>query len=278
MRLLWISAVLVGCARTSPRADPEFSDAARFLFRAFEAEEVDLAFAMRSLEAQIHAGMDVTSPQVTDRALLPELLEASDVEGLTLEAHDLTRALPVAVAGVSPFDLDLHPQIQLLADHTPVEPFSPNFYARSFTLGEDCWGDRACPRLETFNELTKENALMTIDVEFFKDFRWVDLNLPDPSSLGPDEPAVNPGDPRWAYVARSWQDRAFPGRGENTSIEQSYTIEVWLPRDGGGTLRMLALWAETDLGFAVSDDVVIGTTRSGIDRNFQAADDWLAAQ
>lgn len=300
MRLLLMTVLLAGCARKSPQADPEFSDAARYLFRSFESSEADLAFAMRSLETQVYLGMDVESSRVNDRALLPEFLEASDVDGLTLEPHDLSLALPVAVAGVSPFELVEHPRIQMLVDQTPVEPYSPAYYERTFLLGQDCWQDRSCPRLETFNALTKENALMTIDTEFYKDFRWVDLNLPDPSSLEEGEEPVNTGDPRWAYVARSWQDRAFPGRGENTSINQSYTIEVWIPRDGGGlvrdsstvnvdggewtgdstgggTLRMLALWAETDLGFAVGDDLVIGTTRGGIDTNFQAADHWLGA-
>ncbi len=276
-----------GCARKVTEADPEFSDAARYLFTTFDGDEADLAFAMRALEEQIYLGMDVDSDDVNDRALLPEFLEPGDVVGLNDAGRDLDAALPVAVAGLSAFELSAHPQIQLLEDHTPVEPFSPEYYERTFTEGGDCWGDQSCGLVRTHNTLVKENTLMTVNTEFYKDFRWVDLG--------------EEGASRMAYVARSWQDQSWPGRNENTWIHQSYTIEVWIPRDGGGfvrdgtvqnvdggewtgdstgggTLRMLTLWAETDLGFSVSDDLTIATTRNGIDTNFEAAETWLEHQ
>lgn len=298
-RLLAITLVFTAaCARKSPQADPEFSDAIRFLFVSFDAADADVAFALRALETQIYLGMDVESNNVTDRALLPEFLRDGDVDALDVGNVDLSLALPVSVAGLSAFNIDQQATIQLLVDHTPVEPFSPEFFEREFLVGGDCWGDRSCGRMNTYNRLVKENALMTVDTEFFKDFRWVDLNLPDPSSVEDGEQPVNTGEPRWAYIGRSWSDQVWPGRNGNVFINQSYTIEVWLPRDGagfvrdsasvnvdggewsgdssgGGVLRMLTLWAETDLGFGVSDDVVIGTTRGGIDDNFEAAEEWL---
>lgn len=299
-RTLLLGIALTGCARKSPPANPEFSDAARFLFVSFDASEADVAFAMRSLEEQIYLSMDVESDNVNDRALLPEFLEAEDVASLDVGNVDLSAALPVSVAGLSAFGVDDQKRIQLLTDHTPVEPFSPEMYEREFLEGGDCWGTRDCPRMNTYNRLVKENALMTVDTEFFKDFRWVDLNLPDPDTVDGDAEPVNEGEPRWAYVGRSWTDQIWPGRSGNVELIQSYTIEVWIPRDGegfirdsssvnadegewtsdssgGGVLRMLTLWAETDLGFAVGDDAVIGTTRNGIDRNFEAAEDWLIA-
>jgi hypothetical protein len=295
------AALLSGCSRTSPDADPEFSDAARFLFVSFDAEDADVAFAMRALETQIYLGMDVDSNAVIDRALRPAPLQPADVVGLNDTAADLSLALPVSLAGVSPFTIDDHRDIQLLEDHTVVEPYSPEKYDREFLDGRDCWTDRSCGRMNTYNRLIKENALMTVDTEFFKDFRWIDLNLPDPSTVEEGEQPVNLGDPRWAILGRSWTDQVWPGRNGSVEMIQSYTIEVWIPRDGGGfvrddtsvnaddgewvgdstgggVLRNLTLWAETDLGFGISDDAVIGTTRTGIDRNFQTADAYLAGE
>jgi hypothetical protein len=162
-----------------------------------------------------------------------------------------------------------------MSDQTPVEPYSPTFYERTFLEGADCWGDASCAELSTDNDLIKENLLMTIDVDFRKDFRWIDLGLPDPSEVPEGEPAVNPGEPRWAFIGRSWQDRSLAGRNDNAWVHQSYTVEVWIP-DGGETLRMLCLWSETELdGLNFTDEQVIATTRSGIDRNFQAVDAFL---
>lgn len=291
--------ILPGCSRTSPDADPDFSDAARFLFVSFDAEDADVAFAMRALETQIYLGMDVDSDAPIDRALLPEALEPADVVGLNDTGADLSLALPVSLAGVSAFTIDDHRDLQLLEDHTVIEPYSPDFYEREFVEGRDCWTDRSCTRMNTYNRLVKENALMTVDTEFFKDFRWIDLNLPDPSSVPSGEPPVNEGAARWAILGRSWTDQVWPGRGGSVEMIQSYTIEVWIPRDGGGfvrdgselnldggdwigdssgggVLRNLTLWAETDLGFGISDDAVIGTTRNGIDRNFEAAESFLS--
>jgi hypothetical protein len=296
-----ITLLASGCSRKSPDADPQFSDAARFLFASFDSSDAEVAFAMRALEQQIYLGMDVESDATIDRALLPEALQPSDIVGLNDTGGDLSRALPVSLAGLSPFSVEDHRDLQLMVDHTVIEPFSPEYYEREFLEGADCFADRSCGRMNTYNRLIKENALMTVDTEFYKDFRWIDLALPDPSSVRDGETPVNDGEPRWAILGRSWTDQIWPGRGGSVQMLQSYTIEVWIPRDGrgfvrtdddvnadggewtgdssgGGILRNLTLWAETDLGFGVSDDVVIGTTRNGIDRNFEAADAYLAGE
>ena len=145
----------------------------------------------------------------------------------------------------------------------------------------------------------KDNLLMTVPYWFYKDFRWVDMNLPDPESVAEGEPAVNEGEPRWAMAAKSWTTETFEGESGNARILQSFTIEVWIPRDGagfvrdessvnanegtwtsdstgGGTLRALALWSETEFdGLNVSDEAVAGTTRKGIDDNMQAQEAHL---
>ena len=185
------------------------------------------------------------------------------------------------------------------ADQTPVEPYSPDYYLRTFLLGEDCFEANDCPRMETHNDLIKDNFLMTVPYWFYKDFRWVDLNLPDPEDVPEGETAENTGEPRWAVVARSWTTETFAGESENAFIHQSFTVEVWIPRDGqgfvrdgteqnaeggewtsdstgGGTLRTLALWSETEfVGLSVSDETVAGTTRNGIDDNLDAQQAFL---
>jgi hypothetical protein len=173
-----------------------------------------------------------------------------------------------------------------MADQKPVEPQSPDHYERHFLEGRDCWEGRGCAVLKTHQDVTKKNALLEVPYEFFKDFRWVDMNA-----------GLQGAEPRWAYVAKSWNPDSFTGvRGNNTLI-QSYTVEFWFPRDGrgflweeeedfeqgdlvedsdgAGALRLLSLWTETDLSIAAGDDIVMGTIRYGIEQNFEAVEDFL---
>jgi hypothetical protein len=269
---------LMGCAKAPPAGNPEFNDAVAYTLRTFDGEEVDLAYALRVLESNIYAGMDVEAESEQDRALTPERLTEEDVVAMEHPDRDPALALPVAVAARSPHPVESQRHVQMLTDHTPVEPYSPDYYQRTFLEGGDCWFDRACDRMNTFNDLVKKNALMEVPYEFYKDFRWIDMNLPDPEDVPEGEEPTNPGEERWAFVGRSWQEESFEGEGGDTALLQSFTIEVWIPREeGDGTLRMLAVWSETDLGIDFTDDQVAGTTRKGIDDNFKAADEWIAA-
>lgn len=294
---------LLGC-QAPPAADPEFSDAARFAFREFDTEEpARLAFAIRSLERTIYLGYDLEADSSRDRASTPEYLDDSDVVGIDTPGLPLSDALPVAVGLLSGYEIDQHRQIALLADQTPVEPGSPDHYERTINEGADCWIDRGCDYLRTVNNLTKANALITVTYDLYKDYRWIDLNLPDPSSVAEGEPVVNEGEPRWAYTARSWiTEQAVADNGN--SIDQSLSVEVWLPRDGGGfvrdgetntdkdddgepdgdwttdssgggSVRMMALWSQATLGAEISDEIVQNTVRVGIDDIFQEAEVWL---
>ena len=288
MRLLLVTALLAGfgCRKKTEEAPPAFSDALVRLLVEFE-EPVDVvAENIRAVERQVYLGMDVEAKNPLDRALAPDFLTDSDVESLNGPKRPAKDALPISVAGVSNHPVSAQSSLQVEVDHRPWEPYSPNHFERSFMDGRDCWLDQGCEWLVTDNELTKENLLMTVPYTFFKDFRWIDL-------------ADDGGDPRWAIVARSWTPKSFAGDSDKAFIHQSYTIEIWVPRDGrgyirsgkdknvddgewttdsngGGTLRLLTLWSETEfVGLNVGDDAVIATTRTGIDKNFEAADEYL---
>lgn len=285
-RILLIALVLgAGCRRKTEEAPPEFSDAIVALFVQFDESDGIVADNIREVERQIYLGMDVEAKNALDRALEPSLLTESDVEHLNHPGRDLSVALPVSVAGISPHALEKHQLLQVEVDHRPWEPYSPDHYVRSFEEGRDCWLDHGCDWMSTWNELTKVNVLMTVEYAFHKDFRWIDVS--------------EGAEPRWVYIARSWTPQSYSGDSEKAFIHQSFTMEIWVPRDGkgfvrgpkdenkdggewtsdstgGGVLRMLTLWSETEFkGLNVSDDAVIATTRAGIDKNFEAGDEYL---
>ncbi|MEE2827790.1 MAG: hypothetical protein VX498_01265 [Myxococcota bacterium] len=313
--LIPASSLLLGACggQGQLRENPEFSDAARYSFAFFESEEeADLAFAVRQLEREVYLSVDVEASSPGDRSLVATALSDEDVAGFDAlpstypegfpgagEAVSPAAANPVAVAGLSAYGPPSHSSYLVLPDQTATEPGSPSHYDRLFLDGSDeCWPSRSCDFLRTHNNLTKNNLLLTITYEMFKDYRWVDLNLPDPGSVAEGEAITNDGSPRWAFVARSWNPEVALGSSGNNAIYQSYSIEVWIPRDGegfvrdgseqnadggsweadsigGGSLRMLALWAESNLGM---DPVIESVVRNGIDDIFRAQEAWLDAE
>ena len=303
-------AALLGCQPT-PQANPVFSDATIFTFVEFDdPEPANLAFAVRDLEREVYLSVDVEQSDPADRALSPERLANEDVGSLTDvpdvypegfddagDAIQPGRALGVTVVGLSGHLPPPHAGYILLADQVPVEPSSPDHYDRTFDEGADCFADRGCEMLRTTNDVTKDNPLMTATYILRKEYRWVDLNLPDPADVPEGDPIVNEGAERWAIIARSWDPDVAIGEAGNTAIFQSYTIEIWVPRDGdgyirdpadenlgggtwtgdsagSGSLRMMTLWSETSFGDSTA---VANVTIDGIDGIFVAQNDWLDA-
>jgi hypothetical protein len=269
------------------------------VFREFLNEEpAHVALGLRELEREIYLSMDVDATSPVTRALSPDHLTAEDVAGVDHPDVPLDRCIPVAVSATSKYRVDALAELPLMDDQLPFEPGSPDHYDRAFLAGQDCWLDRTCDLLDTRNELTKDNAAIDpITYTLPKQYRWVDLNLPEPGNEG-DPLVVNEGEPRWAIAARTWTTQR-EGNTEGDSIEQSYTMEIWIPRDGegfvrteddvntddgtwtgdstgGGTLRLMAIWSQTIIiSIAADDDTIAAVTRGGIDDIFQTVEDWM---
>lgn len=303
MRLIALLPALTlaaGCT-LPPRGNPEFDDATSFAFLQFDVpSQADMAFAMRALEHQLYLSVDLDAESADDRALSPAALTDDQLEGLERPDRPAANLRAVTVIQDSAFVPTDHRAYIQLADQLPVEPSSEQFYNRTLVQGEDCWGSRECEFLRTENDLTKDNILLTIRYDLFKDYRWVDLNLPDPDTVSEGEEPVNDGEKRWALAARSWTKQQWATEDETKWVRQSYSIEVWIPRDGGGylraagdenlsegtwthdstgggSLRMLTLWGENDLGVDVDEGFEIRTIQNGIDDIFDAQDVWLEA-
>lgn len=290
---------LAGC-KAAPRANPEFDDAARYLVRVFESgTDAERAYGVRELERQAYLNMELEAGDAAKRAVTPANLQPEDVADLERPQRDLALNLPLALGFLSDFPVQDHAEVFLLTDMTPVEPSSPDIYQRSFLEGEDCWTTPGCSVLRTVNDVERKNVLYELRFDLYKDYRWIDLSLPDPADLEPGEEPSSTEDPRWAIQVRSWVPVAVEGDG--ATLWQSFATEVWIPRDcrgfvrdgseenldggtwttdsctgDGGTLRVQALWTETELGTEVGDDVKQAATRGGIESHYEATEDWLA--
>lgn len=284
MRIWFILAItVVGACKDSAEAPATFADPLMATFTEMDGDDATYAAAVRALEVQIYETIPVESTDLVARSIEPEGITEDDVANLSPRPdRDPADCLSVGVSALSSFEITDHAEIPLVPDQRPLEPSSPDHYDRTFLSGEDCWADQGCTWLTTRQELTKVytgGLIPPITYGMMKDFRWVNL--------------AEEGDPRWAFVARSWDDDAYSSENGKNTIWQSYTIELWLPRDGrgylrdgagedgfadsagGGTLRFLVLWNETELALTDSEDLEKGTIRWGIDKNMQAHEAWL---
>lgn len=260
---MWLAMLLVGCV--PPPDAPEDLDAlSRFLYReqAWPTPSVP-ADGLENLRVALDAVPDLQG-SVLDRSWSLSDLTEDDVADLpTRPDRDPALAAGVAVAYLSERPLAEHARAQTEADQRPFEATAPDHYDRSFPGMDDpmCFVDGTCEVLETFNEATRENLLMTITFELRKDFRWLTL-----------------ADGRRGFLARSWYEKSWSGDRENVTVWQSYSVDAWIEADDPArTLRFQTLWSETDLGIPVSDEAVVATVRGGIDDFFQQFDEAAAA-
>ncbi len=256
-RAVWLVPVALACHKAPDSAPASLDEALLDVMRAHDQGNIDAeASTLRELVLSSF-NLDESSPH--DRALTPTALSTADIEDFEHPDLDPSVCIGVIVARRSEFDLSDHAMVQLLADQTPVEPYSPDKYDREFLEGEDCWESKDCADLRTDNDLIKDNLLMTLPYQFYKDFRWFD----DDNGGG--------------IIAWPWVPESAYSESGNSGILQSYGVEIWFPEDGG-TVRALAVWADTKLSVSASDDLVAATTVSGIERNFEAVDEYLAEQ
>ncbi len=304
--MLLLGLLLAPGCRKSAAADPEFDDAASFLLRVFDqGTDAERAYAMRALERELYLGMDIENNNVLHRSLVPAGLDEEDVADLDHPGRDLSANLAMAVGVHNQHSPEQMAPVLLWADQTPVEPTS-SIYERSFLEGQDCWLERECAVLRTVNDVERKNIAYSARYDLYKDYRWVDLGLPDPSELEEGEETVEEGEPRWGVLVRSWVTE--PTVGDGITIWQSFAMEVWIPRDcrgfvrgagdenrdggdwvadscqtedgaaAGGTARMQAMWFESELSVPASEDTVLATTRGGMSAGMEAFDDALDEQ
>ncbi len=256
---LVVAATTLGC-KAPPEAPEELSELSRYLFREFESEEWGVREAGMGNLAAYFADQDLTVAW-QDLSYTIDDLAADDVADVEHPNRDLTLQMPVGMAFPSGFGPDGHASVIVMGDQTPVEPNSPNTYDREFTepTSSDCFGDRECVLLRSMNTIVKENALMEIPYEMNKDWRWVELGEPESGE--------------WAVLGRSWcQDIALGVEGNN-EINQSFSIDVFLPGEDGG-VRYMVLWSETVVA-GIGEDVIIGTIEYGMHQMFEAHEEYL---
>lgn len=255
-----------GC-KAPPEAPTELDDLSAYLFANWEAEEEGaLEVGMYNLQ-QFFAGMDLTV-NYSDRSYQLTNLTPDELVGVNPpEGTEPADCLGVGLVAGSAFTAEQHAQAIIQPDQTAIEPNSRDKYDRIFLDPTDpsCFPTRDCMVLRTNNDLIKDNAFMTIPYEMIKDFRWVELDIEG-----------EPGSGEWGILARTWIEERGVGESGANTIDQSYSIDVFIPSaDGDWQLyRYMALWSESH-GTTEDPDTIMGVTKFGIHQLFDETEKWL---
>jgi hypothetical protein len=250
----------LGC-KPPPEAPTELSELSTYLFREWDNTEEGVAEVGLGNLYDFFDGMDL-SVAYEDRAYTPADLDEEDIAGVVHPGRDPSLAVPVSMITDSAYAPEAHATVIVMEDQTPVEPASPDLYVREFvdpTPDPDCFLDRSCEMLYSMNEIMKQNAIMDVVYDMHKDWRWAEL--------------YEPGSGQWCIMGRSWIEEPAIGDAGNVAINQSFSIDIIMPDDDGGR-RYMSLWPET-LIEGISEDVIAGTTKWGMDGMFEATEEYL---
>ena len=77
-------------------------------------------------------------------------------------------------------------------------------------------------------------------------------------------------------VARSWFDGEYAASRGSALLRQSYTLDVWLENESGGTDRVQVLYAETVFDPPIEEHIKRNTTRLSVDSAMSTTDEALA--
>jgi len=226
-------------------APTEMDELSRYLLAEFEAEDPEgLAAGMDNLRPLLleapDEGWSLTAPSEADLGGLtpPEGRDPGDARGLAV-VHD------------SPHPVGDHVPLMLLEDMSPCSPTAES-YERTFLEGEDCFEGAQCEFLRTVNDIYRSNLVMEMGFVLYEDYRWV-------------------GD---AVLSRNWIAESAHGESDSNHLWQVWEVEVWLPADDGGTLRLWAMWSEAEYA-GVSEDLAEVTGRMALENAMELHDELI---
>ncbi len=226
-------------------APTEMDELSRFLLREFEAGDPE----------GLTVGLDNLRPLLAEApeegwSLGP--LSLADLGDLVPPAgRDPAAARGLAVVYQSPHPIADHVALMLLEDLTPCSPTAVT-YARSFTEGQACFADGGCEFLRTVNEIYRETLLMQMGFTLYEDYRWVDA----------------------AVLSRDWIAESAHGDSGSNHLWQDWEVEVWLPSEDGGTIRLWAMWTEAEYA-GVSEELAEVSGRAGLISAMEAQDEAI---
>jgi hypothetical protein len=255
-RLLTVALLLGAGGCAPPDASAQLDAFTHFLYREWaDGDATQMQDGVARLDQQLatlnfDGGTDGRSFRVTP-------LQRGDLATVSWPMdHDPQKAIGSCVARRSEWPIDDQARFIISPDQLAAEPTAKS-YVRTFVDPTDpsCFVGQGCPVLLTDNQITRDTAVLTVAFLLHKNLRWVRL-----------------GEDRWAIAARSFTDRPYPGQKSGTGIQQSYSLDLFLAQADARTVRYQCSWSQTDVGFALDDDLALSVLVGSVDSAMAATD------
>jgi hypothetical protein len=258
---IWLAASMLGLAacKAPPEAPEELDELSKYLYREWGNEDPEVPAVGLAGLADFLAGLDLEGP-LNDRSFFVGPAGADTVQYVDVpEGTDPDDTIGVSVARASEWPVTDHARLQTEVDQLPTEPTASE-YERHFVEPTDpeCFLDHSCEILRTENDIRRNNLMISVTMVLYKEFRWIEL----------------PDDEGWGFYSRSWTDQIWYGNSGNTSIQQSYSLDVWLPAAGDTTWRYQLVWSESDTAVD-NPDLIAATLKNSSDRTIARGDDAI---
>ena len=246
-----------------PEAPPELAEVTALVFANFDTTEPGvLEEHVGTLRTHL-LELDLTG-EYEQRSYTPANLTQEAIDTVTNPGRDPADTLPVALVTASSFPPEDHVNVIVMPSQTIVEPASPDQYDREFLdpTNPDCFPGRDCLRLDTMNTILKDYLLLELLYEMPKSYRWVEIG--------------ESGSGEWGIVGRAWLEQEWWDPDGALALLQSYSLDLFVPVDGGG-IRYMSLWPETYIeGLDDTDDFILSTTAEGMNDMFVATEEYVA--
>ncbi len=263
-RILILCAALLVLSACEPpvEAPEETGELTRYLFSNFGSETgEELAVGAANLESYL-ATVDLSAEDKDRAVTLPKLTAdylggAAAPDGVEADAQ-----VPVGVTNQSVNDIDA--ALTLITDPNQVciANNSYVFYERTFDGDTGCFVDGSCTELTATAQVRYESLLAKIWIDEYQEFRRVEME-----------------DGRIAAFQRGYIDQSFLSDNEESSWDQRFTLNVWIPdeSDNSKTWRFLAFWSSVQMPL-ITDDAYANLVVEGIDEGFINEDAFLAGE
>lgn len=262
LSLLFLSALLAGCARTRAPAPDDVDGLLHWVYRHHDDPEL-LAEGMANLGTWLET-TGRTEAATEGYRVTP--LAPEDVAALDRPDRALQDASGVAVAAVSVHPLEPHAEITTLPDQLYNNPGGYDRYDRAVVEGDPEAFVTCDSDLDTINDIDKTTVGVRIPYVLHKDFHWVHLD-----------------ERRSAFVGRSHIAESSCSDNERNCLYQSYSVDIWYRHGTGDTVRMTSTWNEiTSVADAfLSEDQQVAVAVDGMLDIFENTDlylDWYLEQ
>jgi hypothetical protein len=275
-RLAAVFVFASACAPPPP-APVGLDESTRYLIREFYADDAMFQAGVQGFVAWFEdEGVALLGERAdaenTDSFTVGDL-EQGDIDHLPIE-HGRDPADAAGVVSLADMDCDLPTAEDLLlrVDQNVVFDEDWTSYQRTFVTPRAAWQDALvdgnfAPIRDTLDPLAAD-----YDRERYATSLLLTENLanPEPTAGGLADLDEYPlylhfrhgsydidGVDRKAFLILSYNRDRIVREGTDQALDQSYTIEINVERDGGTTLRMLAVWTEIEGGGLSSDNPLV---------------------